>query len=283
MNKKIIPLDIQDGSSTKITLFSKQENSDAPIIICFPAMGVEASYYEPFAVTLAEKGYLIITADLRGLGHSSIRASRQSNFDYLDILDLDFYTIFEFIKHRFSNNKKYVLGHSLGGQLASLYLSRSSQSMDGLILIACCSVYYKGWEGLEAWKILLMTQLSKVIGQVWGYFPGHRLGFGGKESRSVIRDWSQQAKTGKYLEHHTDFNFEKGLQTCQIPILVLSIEGDRLAPLKAIKNLYEKFQSSPSIQHIHISPKGPNQEKINHFNWARKPAIIIEKIEEWIE
>jgi len=280
MNKEIIALDIQDGSTTKITLFSNPENKDLPVVICFPAMGVKAAYYEPFATDLANKGYILVTADLRGLGHSSVRASRQSDFSYLDILDLDYHTVLEYINNIFSKNKKYILGHSLGGQLASLYVSRAPKNIDGLILIACCSVYYKGWEGSGAWQVLLMTQLSKIISQIWGYFPGHRLGFGGKESRSVIRDWSQQARTGKYLEQHTAFDFEKGLQVCQVPILAISIEGDYLAPPKAVKNLTKKFQANNSIQHIHIPTK---ETKLDHFKWARKPKLIVETIEQWIK
>ncbi len=283
MNKEIISLEIQDGTSTKITIFSNQENKNLPIVVCFPAMGVEAAYYEPFANDLAKKGYIVVTADLRGLGHSSVRASRQSDFSYLDILDLDYHTVIEYVNHTFLKNKKYILGHSLGGQLAALYISRTLQKIDGLILITCCSVYHKGWEGFGAWKILLLTQVSKIISQVWGYFPGHRLGFGGKESRSVIRDWSQQAKTGKYLEQHKEFNFEKGLQACQIPLLAISIEGDHLAPPKAVKNLTKKFHPNNLTQHIHIPTKGTAQAKLNHFKWARKPRVIVETIEQWMK
>ena len=282
MLQKTIPIELTDGSSTKINIFSPDKNKDRSLIICFPAMGVKAAYYDPFAKALIEKGYQVITADLRGLGHSSVRASRQTNFGYIDMLDLDYQSIMDYIKTNFPTAKKYMLGHSLGGQLAALYLSRDQTDVDGLILVTCCSVYYKGWKGLAGWRVLLGTQMTRLISKIVGYFPGHQLGFGGKEARLVIKDWSTQARTGKYLEYYKNFDFEKGLRNCNIPILAISIEGDELAPEAAVQNLVEKFHPESPTKTIHVKTKGTPQAKLNHFKWVRHPDYVATLVDKWI-
>jgi len=283
MLQKTIPIELADGSSTQISIFSPQEENKRSVIICFPAMGVKAAYYEPFAKALSDKGYQVITADLRGLGHSSVRASRKTNFGYVDMLDLEYQSVMDYVKVNFPNTKRYMLGHSLGGQLAALYLSRDQTDVDGLILVTCCSVYYKGWKGFGGWRVLFGTQMTRLISKIVGYFPGHKLGFGGQEARQVIKDWSTQARTGKYLESHKKFDFEKGLRNCKIPILAISIEGDDLAPEVAVQNLVQKFHPESPTESIHIKTKGTPQEKLNHFKWVRHPEFVTALVDQWVK
>ena len=151
MEPQLIDVPLEDGSSNRISIFEAGTNPGVPIVVCFPAMGVAASYYQPLAKALCKQGIIAITADLRGLGHSSIRPKRNVDFGYEDMLNLDFQGVFELLSQKYPSNPVYVLGHSLGGQLGALYLSRHAQNANGLILVAACSVYYKGWSGF--WSI----------------------------------------------------------------------------------------------------------------------------------
>ena len=276
---KPISIALQDGSTTKITVFG--EADDGPVFLVFPAMGVEASYYEPFATALAELGYTVITADLRGLGHSSVRPSKAVDYGYQQMLELDYRGIFDEVEARFPGRARYVIGHSLGGQLAALFLSRYPAEASGLVLIAACSVYYRGW-GWQQFPMLMVTQFYGAIAGAFGYFPGHRLGFGGKGSKTVLQDWSRQARTGRYEPTGADFDYEKALRGLQLSVLGMTIKGDNFAPHRAMAYLYQKFHPDAEVTHLHVSAAESGLPKLNHFNWARRPGYFVRRIVEWV-
>lgn len=282
MDNTQIDIALEDGASTKITQFGETKDGNQPIFICLSAMGVAGSYYKPLAIELSKQGAVAFTTDYRGIGHSSV-APKQHDFGYKEIVDYDYRGIFSTVNDRYPNNPKYLLGHSLGGQLGSLYVSRFAEpSVKGLILIASCSVYYKGWEGMAAWLTLFGTQSCFVISQVLGYFPGKVLGFGGTEAKSVMRDWSRQARTGAYKPSNSDFDYEGALQNLKLPALAISIQGDQYAPKKAVTNLYKKFHPSTAVHHHHLTPDEAGIPNLNHFNWVRQPKGIGSIIQEWL-
>ena len=112
-----------------------------------------------------------------------------------------------------------------------------------------------------------------------GYFPGNIIGFGGKEARNTLKDWSFNGLTGQYKPVNTDFNYENALKNTKINLLAISLETDNFAPKKAVENLYKKFNSSSNIQHIHILKK---EAKLSHFNWVKKREPVLSKIKDWL-
>ena len=76
MESQQIKITLKKAASVHITLYPTT-NSDSPIILLLPAMGVKAAYYQPLVKQLNEKGFPTITADLRGLGLSSVRPSKK--------------------------------------------------------------------------------------------------------------------------------------------------------------------------------------------------------------
>ena len=96
-----------DGTSNSISIFEPAGlREDTPIILVFPAMGVKASYYETLGKSLAEKGILVWTTDLRGLGNSSIRPSKKVDFGYKEMLEQDYVSFFTEVNKQHPNRKK---------------------------------------------------------------------------------------------------------------------------------------------------------------------------------
>lgn len=283
MNKELLTIQNADGSTNKITLFRKEENERKPVIVVFPAMGVRAAYYESLGKALCDLGYNCVTADLRGHGNSNIRPSRKQDFGYAEMLAQEYESVFQKVKSLFPKNDLYLLGHSLGGQLGSLYAAKNSNRFKGLILIACCSVYYKGWSGIRKYGNLVATQFMACIATVLGFFPGKHIGFGGLEAKSVMRDWSRQARTGKYRLKKDNFDYENALNKLDIPVLAISFSGDAYAPQKAVKNLLEKFTASKNVVHLHLKKENPHNDNYNHFNWAKKPFLLVDAVNKWLK
>ncbi|HYC29909.1 MAG TPA: alpha/beta fold hydrolase, partial [Chitinophagaceae bacterium] len=221
----------------------------------------------------------VVTADQRGNGNSSLRPSRKINFGYKEQVEIEYPAILEAVKKRFPLSKIFIMGHSLGGQMGGMFAA-TRYDISGLILNASCSVYYKGWKGASAAGVLIGSQFSRVVSMLMGYFPGNRLGFGGKESRGVISDWAYTAYSGNFKAKGSDIDYNAAMKSCNVPVLALSYEGDTAAPYQSVKNLLEKFSSSATLQH-HFNPESGGR-KYDHYSWVRDPDLCIPVIQRWI-
>ncbi len=273
----------EDGVSSAITVFRPQGESSLPVITCFPAMGVNAEYYQTLAHKLAEEGLFVVAADLRGIGSSSVRASNQNNFGYFEMVHYDWPAVIKAVKNMFPKNKMFLLGHSLGGQLSSLYLSHQKDyEITGLILVTVNSVYYKGYGFPDGLKVLMGTNLAYLISLLVGYFPGHTFGFGGLEAKNVIRDWSRQGWTGVYEILNSPIHYDNLLAKLTLPVISFSFEGDFFAPSGAAKHLLGKMKNA-KVTHVHIQPEEYGLKNKFHFSWAKKPYFIVSLIMEWMK
>ena len=279
---ELIEISYRDTTTNKISVF-RASNPNNIICICLPAMGVRASYYKTFASELALSGHTVITADWRGQGYSSQTASFKIDFGYEHyVTDLD--DIVRFCQQKFTNKKIVLVGHSLGGQIQSLYTSRFPQNCNGLVLIASNLVYYKGWGKKMARKIKIAGTFFYPLSRLLGYFPGHIIGFGGREARMVMKDWTYNLKTGSYKLTNSTFDYDNALKEAQPNILCISFDNDHLiAPKQAVINLLNKFSDAANKEHLHFKADQIGIPNLNHFSWAKQPTPIVRLINDWIK
>lgn len=271
--KKLKSIVFTDGIKNQISFFNNTK-ADAPTLLILPALGVKASYYDSFAQYLSENGYHVVSMDWRGLGHSSVRASRKINFGYKDFIqDID--EVITFIKKELPDAPSITLvGHSLGGQLGCLYNLKFPNITRGMIAIAACSIHHTGWSGRDKLPIFMAGMLFNPIAAIVGHLPGKQLGFGGREFRGVINDWTLTLRTGKYIPKGDEFDYEAAMSSATFPILAISVENDFMAPHAAVENLLAKF---PLSQKKHLVIPNSNK-KLNHFRWTKIPETVFEII-----
>jgi predicted alpha/beta hydrolase len=274
------PIATADRHASRITVF-RAAAGKSPVVIVMPAMGVPARFYEPFARALAASGIHTVTADLRGIGHSSLRASRRINFGYHEMLEHDWPAVVDEVRAAFPEGAVYLLGHSLGGQISACWVAANPGKVEGLILVGCCSVFYKGWDFPTSLSLLALTQLTRVVTRVVGYFPGKSVGFGGTEARRVMRDWAHTARTGRYDVAKSPLDYESLLPQAQLPVLALSLEGDHYAPRRAVDNLCHKL-SGCTVTHLHLSTQETGLTGMKHFTWAKAPDAVVRHIQDWL-
>lgn len=271
-----------DGAQNEIHYYSS-ETSDAPLVLISPAMGLRASYYKAMAENFAAQGIDACTADYRGTGLSSLRASRKVDFGY-ETLVSDLRDVVKKLKEQFPDKAIFLLGHSLGGQIGGLYMSRYPGELRGLILIAACMVYYKGWKEEGMARVKMAVNLFPLLAKSWGYFPGKSVGFGGREARTVLHDWGLNGRKGIYAPKGSNFDYEAALKKFDQPLLAMSLEGDDFAPKLAVAGLVQKLgPDSQNKNHLHISRKEAGIGKMNHFNWVKQSDFFVKRVGEWIE
>lgn len=276
MKQKQIDITALDGSASKITVFTADHAAKAPVLICMPAMGTAARFYEPLALPILREGWRFVTADLRGVGLSAVRVKRGVSFGYGDMVGSDWPAVVQKAQALFPGAPVYLLGHSLGGQLSALYLAANPAAAAGLILVAAPSVHWRGWDAPLSAGVLAGTQAARAVAELLGYFPGRKLGFGGTEARGVIRDWARQARTGRYEFRGASTDYERLLAELEAPVLAFSFDDDFLSPPRAVGNLLAKMHRA-RVTHVTLSGDG-----LDHFRWVRNPDALVGKIREWL-
>ncbi|MBT3980577.1 MAG: alpha/beta fold hydrolase [Bacteriovoracaceae bacterium] len=268
-----------DGASSIAEIFRSSCENPKGVIVCLPAMGVPRKLYRPFAQKLSEAGFHVINFELRGIDSSSIRPGRNVDFGYAHFLKYDLPAYVELAGSTFDGLPLYLCGHSLGGQLSALYLSQHPKSAKGLILVAACLVHYKGWSFPKNLAILGGTHLAYQISKIVGHFPGRKLGFGGQEAVSVMRDWSFNGRTGRYKLSGCGIDYDQSLKDLDIPILAISIKGDIFAPPKAVDLLISKIGSKNST---HNNLMIAELQGSAHFGWIKSSEKVVEQINQWV-
>ena len=279
MNYFIKKITFRDTTINQINIFESKEVT-APLVLLYSAMGVRASYYKDFATHLSSLGVHCITIDWRGYGKSNIRPSRKTNHGFQILID-DMNEVIDFVNKLYPKSKIYLSGHSLGGQIGSLYSGLYPNKINGLILIASGTPYYKVWDEFGAWKLKLGGRIFYPVSKLLGYYPGKLFGFGGKESIGVIKDWSFVAINGKYILSGSGFDYENAMKKAELDILSVSIKQDNLGCKDSVSDLLNKFHNA-NIKRIEVSPNNSKIENLNHFNWAKQPNYFTEIIRQHI-
>ncbi len=254
---------------------------DATVLAAMPAMGVRASFYRPLAAPLAEAGIRLATCDLRGHGTSSVRPGRGTDFGYREMVEIDWPAAISTLRGRFPAAAVMPLGHSLGGQVSLLHAAAFPGSVDGVILVATASIYWRAYPPLLAVPFLAATQIIALTGRLLGSYPGHRMGFGGHEARRLVADWAYQARTGRYRAEGSDIDFEAALARMHTPCLIATIEGDRFAPASAADHLAGKLpKRSVTRRHLRDDRLGGGGNP--HFGWVKRSDPVVELIAGWL-
>lgn len=271
-----------DGATASLS-FYPTGRADAPIVLCLPAMGIEARYYANFARELAQRGSNVAVLELRGLGTSSVRPSRDTDFGFGVMLEKDLPPALDAVRARFPTGPLFLVGHSLGGQAGSIFTAIHQAKFAGLGLIACGAPYYRCWPWPMRFVILAVGVLFRAIAALLGYFPGKHVGFAGQEARGVITEWTRVIRTGRFsLLDWSGPDPEEALRGLRLPVLGVSLEQDRFTPAPVMEHLLAKMPHA-EIERFHYDYRAFGAKPVDHNRWPRHPEIIAERVAAWIE
>jgi len=263
--------------------WGNEHEGDRPIVVILPAMGVPASFYEQFGHELGKSlNATVVLTELPGQGSDVRSASKGDDFGYECVVDIGLPSLVGSLKTARPARPIFLVGHSLGGQLALLSLQNIAHHVTGLILIASGAVHPKFWPRSQQPSAAAMVWSVAAISRVLPWYPGRRLGFGGDQAKRWMKDWSYSALWGKYRLHRRDRTTRtpdlKGIRT---PVLALHVDGDAVAPRSALDAL---LATAPDIhaQHIKIEADGLGSPWLRHFNWAKQSSLVSSPIEGWL-
>ena len=279
-----------------ITDNSKQQVSVAPRVhrytaegkrpraamLVLPALGVTASYYAPLAEALAGLGLEIGVLELRGQGDSPLRASWRVDFGFRELLEEDVPAAVRQLREAAPDVPLLLLGHSLGGHLAAMTAGRESAGeIDGVMLVACSSPWLPGYDRRTRRQLRLLRALVYLSISTLGYYPGHRLGFGGREARTLMRDWLVLMRNNRYRAAGLAEDLDAAVGRYTGPVLAVRMAEDSYAPEAAMEAVLGKFQSALLTREVIDS--ATLGTRADHFRWIRQPGALVQRITLWLD
>jgi predicted alpha/beta hydrolase len=248
-------------------------------------MGVAAGFYDRFAQHLTQSGCgLAAPMEMRGQGRHPERARSGADFGYREIVEDDIPAELDRIEARHPGRPIYLVGHSLGGQLAVAASATLAHRLAGLVLVAAGTAHFRAWPADQRWRAWLIVHAIRRVAGVLPWYPGQRLGFGGDQPRRFMRDWSFNASTGRYrLEgsRRSASDIESALREVRLPVLSVGVNADPVAPPGAQAELLAKLPSA-HICRKRIDGVLGDKPWRRHFSWAREPAEVVGCISDWL-
>lgn len=280
MRSQNIPL--SDGAETVIEWFGDDQASTQGVIVFFPALGVPIRYYHRLAEAWSGRGYRIALVETRGQPQSSIDDVKRHNFGYREVVTVDMVSVMKAIREEVGDEPVYLAGHSLGGQFALMYASRFDDPIDGIILIAAGSNYHRTLSG-TAKRLArhINIRLTRLINKTLRYFPGDKLGFGGRQPLNMMNDWSFEGLNGRYRVTNDSFDYDAALENLKASVLMVSLEGDPLVPRSCADFLAAKLSSASVHQHT-LEAKLFGRKAASHFGWAKQPDPVLDALDTWV-
>lgn len=275
----ILPIAAADGHRFEAALY-RAASPKAPLLIFFPALGTPHHVYRHIAAALTRLGIHVAVPDWRGIGSSSIRAGRRSDFGYREMVEIDAPATIAALRAQLPETALWVGGHSMGGQLSGL-IATQTPATQGMLLISSGSVLARGYSPLIRYGIYAVRAVAWLSAPWLGYFPGRRIGFGGREANGVMRDWLHVARTGDYRPCGSNIDYEKLLPRLHFPVLALNFAADRWAPHAAAQNLLAKF-SNCRRDHWLWQAADCNGLDFDHFTWTKQPDIVAPRVAQWL-
>ncbi|MEP7044274.1 MAG: alpha/beta fold hydrolase [Dokdonella sp.] len=268
----------RDGAQADLHLL-RPVGAAHDFVLWLPALGVAARNYLPFARALAAHGIAVALHEWRGIGSSDRRAGRNADWAYRELLLADIPASLAAARAVMPDARLWLGGHSLGGQIASLFAALHPRAPAGLLLVASGSPYWRTFR--LRWAIGMVVVAAPSLASMLGHFPGRRLGFGGNEARGLIADWARSGRSGRYSVAGMAEDLEARLGALTLPVLSLRLRDDWLGPQASLQWLLGKMPRAVR-EAAEISANDQDGVRADHFAWMKSPRAVAARLAERI-
>ena len=265
-----------DDAQTAVEAFGHS----GPEVLFLPALGVPLHYYRPLLAEWASRGFRVYGLELRGMPQSSTSDVRAHDFGYNHALALD---IPAAVAALGLSTPFLLAGHSLGGQLALLYAAAHPGDVRAVMTLASGSSHHGAFaRGGERLKRRAQIATVRSIARTLGWFPGHLVGFGGRQPRTMMADWGFEGRHGRFVLAGSAHDHEAQLAALARPVLMLTLDGDPIVPRVSSDHLGARLVSA-DLTALHV-PRARNAgDAFDHFRWARRsPNAVLDPVTAWL-
>ena len=264
---------VESADGHHATLIARIPDAPRASLLWLPALGIAARHYIPLAEALAARGIAVFLHEWRGNGSSDLRASRESDWTYRELL-ADIAASEQSVANELPDIERLIGGHSLGGQLACCHLALHPQAAAALWLVASGSPYWRAFPAPSRWWLPLAYRFLPWLARRKGFLPGRSVGFGGNEARGVITDWARTALSGRYAATGVDADLDAAMANFDGDVRALSTDADWLAPPSSMAFLTDKLRNA----RVHAATFDAAQlgTRADHYAWMKQPGAVVD-------
>ena len=243
---------------------------DEQLVIINSATAVPRRFYRYYAAALATAGFRVITFDYRGIGESRPASLRGFKVRSRDWVFGDMAGVLRFARKAYKPRKLFLVGHSVGGQLAGLL--EDADAIDGMLTMSAQSGHWRYQGGEQKWLAALHVYVTlPVSAHLFGYVPWSRMGSAEDLPKGVALDWSRWCRNRKYVLGDNSLPLER-YQSFTAPVLAYSIDDDKWGTRRAVDAM---MQAYPNLERRHIIPEEHGIEQLGHFGFFRPGASAL--------
>lgn len=281
-NRQSIEITAADGYRLAARLY---ETDSAPkgTVLIVPAMAVKQDFYGEIAAWLVQKGYEVVSFDLRGIGESAPQSLRGFDCDILGWARLDCAALLSFARARAAGRPLYWVGHSLGGQI--LAMTPGAEALTAAVTVASGVGYWReNAYPLRYYSWLLWFAIAPLATAVCGYFPGRSLRMVGDLPRGVIEQWSRWCRHPDYAVGVEGSEIREAYRRLRLPLLSLSFTDDEYMSERNVATLH-RFYENARREMRRVAPADIGLRRIGHFGFFRAEAgaRLWPRVADWMQ
>lgn len=263
-----------DGLNLFEQNWQPDKNAKAVIVIIH-GYAEHSGRYAHVANYLVNYGYAVATFDLRSHGKSDGKKTFIRSFDeFLSDVDL----FLKRVNERHPNNKLFLLGHSMGGTIVTLFAITRKPDVTGIILSGAT---LKLSEEISPF----LVRISAFLGALVPKLATIKI-----DSNAISRD-AEVVKLYNTdplvyrggIPARTGAEFNRAIKLIQgqmelvtLPLLIMSGTADRLSDPQGSQQLYERAQSEDKTLNLY---EGFYHEILNEVEKER----VLGDIGEWLD
>jgi len=268
-----LDLDAEAADGHRYKLLARVPAVPRASLLWLPAMGIGAKHYLPFADALARRGVAVFLHEWRGAGSSELRAGRDSDWGYRELLTLDIPASEALAAQHAPEVPRILGGHSLGGQLACCRLALSPERAQRLWLVGSGAPYWRAFPARTAWWLPFVYRFLAWLADFHGVLPGRRIGFGGQEARSVVDDWSRTGLSGRYAAAGVDVDLEAAMAALTLDVHAVVLAQDWLGPESSLRFLLSKLRRAEA--RVDVLDAAALGTRADHYAWMKQPQAVV--------
>lgn len=271
MKREKIIIHTKDGYDvTVLILISEHKQSTQGVIQFHSGTVTKKEYYLKLATYLAQKCYIIVLFDYRGVGESKPNNLKDHKISIID-WGTDADAVSEWISKTYPNLKIHLLAHSMGGQLYGL-LSNWRIFDKVMFFNSSSGNFNKFVPSAYKWRIKWPSIiLFPLLIKIYGFIPG-KFGVGEDWPSGVAIDWLSVSKNNnlmpKYLSTKSNKSYYKQIDK---KIISWHFSDDQMSPPNTINELGFAYPNATIVSRI-FEPSEFGLDHIGHFGLFKRKA-----------
>ncbi|MEM9325439.1 MAG: alpha/beta fold hydrolase [Bacteroidota bacterium] len=265
VDKQSIEISCTDGIVLSAALYVPPSKAKAAVMVA-PATGIKKTFYNSFAMHLAEQGYGVICFDNRGIGDSNKGPINAHNASLIHWGRLDMTAVLDELMKRFPGTSYHLIGHSAGGQL--LGLMENAAKVRSMFNFASSSGSLRNMH--YPYKILAAFFLNVFIPMsnlVFGQANCQWVGMGEPLPKAVAKQWSRWCNGAGYVA--TDFGKaidDHYYDELKLPSKWLHATDDGIAILENVQDMIRVYSQMPA-EIVTLRPEDWGYTEIGHMKF----------------